>query len=82
MSHGEPAAKATPLTNEAVRSVVFPRRVDKRALRGSSKVNLTVLTLRFDLRGSSLVSMHLFKVFSLLKWKEKDVRSALLHRRT
>lgn len=37
-----------------------------------SKVNLMGLTLRLDLRGSALVSTHLFNVFNLLEPKEKN----------
>lgn len=36
---------------------------------------LKVLTLRFDLRGSSLISIHLFKVLNLLKQNNNDVKN-------
>lgn len=36
---------------------------------------LKVLTLRFDLRGSSLISIHLFKVLNLLKQNNNDVEN-------
>lgn len=36
---------------------------------------LEVLTLRFDLRGSSLISIHLFKVLNLLKQNNNDVEN-------
>lgn len=35
---------------------------------------LSTLTLRFDLRGSSLISTHLFKVLNLLREEETVVR--------